>query len=120
MHSSLTAIRAELAADKAARNMGRGRGSVPVHHPQNDGLAKSRLMGRLVGREADYKDDGNMGDMTYCRRKWGLIKARKSLIFTLRSQTQMINFGQLLFLTPYLLIGPFNFRICTEDLAYSK
>ena len=42
----------DLAAEKEASNMGMVRGSGPSHPPKKVGLAKSRLMGRLTGREA--------------------------------------------------------------------
>ena len=51
------------------------------------GLAKSRLLGRLVGREAAYKDDEVMGYLAYRERKGGSAKARKGITFTLRNQT---------------------------------
>ena len=40
---------AELAAEKAEINNGRGRGSGPSHAPKKFGLTKSSLLGRLVG-----------------------------------------------------------------------
>ena len=52
MNGKLTASRAELAAEKAARNRGSCRGSGPDHPPKKFGLARSRLLGRLAGREA--------------------------------------------------------------------
>ena len=42
----------DLAAKKEASNKGMVRGSGPSHTPKKVGLAKSRLMGRLTGREA--------------------------------------------------------------------
>ena len=62
MHGKLTASEAELAAEKAASNRGRGRGSV-LSIPPRVGLAKSRLLGRLAGREAADGDDDIMGDL---------------------------------------------------------
>ena len=47
IHEKLTASGAELAAEKASSNMGRGRGGGP---PKKVGLAKSRLLGRMAGR----------------------------------------------------------------------
>ena len=49
----------ELATEKAESNRGRGRGSGPGHPPKNIGLDKSRLLVRLVGREA-VREDGNI------------------------------------------------------------
>ena len=77
-------------------------------------------MGRLEGREAANEDNDTMGDMEYHERKGGTAKARKELIFTLRAQTQIRNFGQFLFVPPYLIIGPVLFQLCRKDLEYSK
>ena len=77
MNGKLTARGAELAAKKAASNRGKGRGSVPSHPPNKVGFSKSRLMGRLSGREAAEEDKDTMGDMEYRKRKGGSTKARK-------------------------------------------
>ena len=71
IHRNLTASRAELAADKADRNRGRGRGSGPGHPPKNFGLADSKLLEMLAGREAAEDDDDIMGDMSYRERREG-------------------------------------------------
>ena len=66
------------------------------------------------------KYDNITGVMAYHERKGEHAKAREGLTFTLRPQTQISNFGQLLFLPPYLLIGTVIFWIFTKDLAYGK
>ena len=107
MHGKLTASRAELAAEKAASN----RGSGPGHPPKKVGLAKSRLLGGLAGREAVSEDDDIMGDLAYRERKGGSAKARKGLTFIFRAQTQIRHFGQL-FSYPHLyllVLSFFNF-----------
>ena len=63
IHGKLTASRADLAAEKAASNRGRGRGSRPATPPKKFGLAKSRLLVRLAGREAANEDNDIMGDL---------------------------------------------------------
>ena len=50
-------------------------------------MVKSRLLGRLVGREVADRDDGIMGYLVYRERKGGSSKVRKGLTFTLRAQT---------------------------------
>ena len=50
LHRKLTTSGAELAAEKAESNRGRGRGSGPRHPPKKVGLDKSRLLGRLAGK----------------------------------------------------------------------
>ena len=120
MHSKLAAIGADLVAEKMGIDRGEGRGSGPNHSPKKVGLAKSRLLEMLVWREAVVYYDGIMGDMEYRERKGGSTKARKGLIFTLRAQTQIRHSGQILFVPPYLLIGPVLFQLHTKDLAYSK
>ena len=50
MHRRMTARREELAAENAASNRGRDRGSGPVHPLKKVGLDKWRLLGRLTGR----------------------------------------------------------------------
>ena len=71
-----------LADDKAVRNRGRCRGSGPEHPPQEGWVGKSRLLGRLEGREAAKNYNGTMGDLVYRNRKGGSAKARKGLAFT--------------------------------------
>ena len=51
INDNLTAREADMEAEKATRNRGRGRGCSPGHTPKKVGLAKSRLLGRLVGSE---------------------------------------------------------------------
>ena len=82
MHGKLTESRAELTGEKAASNKGRGRGSGLGHPPKKVGLAKSRLLGRLAGREVvgEYKDI--MGDLAYHKRKGESAKINKGLTFT--------------------------------------
>ena len=63
LHRKLTASGAELADEKAESNRGRGRGSGPGHPPNKVWLAKSRLLGRLEGREVADEDDDIMGDL---------------------------------------------------------
>ena len=63
MHGNLTAIRADLAAKKAASNRGSGSGSGTATPPKKVGLAKSRILGRLAGREAANEDNDIMGDL---------------------------------------------------------
>ena len=109
----------ELATKKAASNRGRGRGSGPGHPPKNIGLDKSRLLGRLVGREAVREDGDIMGYLAYYKRKGRSTKASKELNSTLRAQTQIRHFGQLLFIPPSLFIGTFPFQLCTKDFVYS-
>ena len=74
MHGKLTASGAELVVKKAASNRGRVRGTPP---PQKIGLAKSRLLGRLTGREAVGEDDDIVRDLAYRERKGG--STRKGL-----------------------------------------
>ena len=62
-------------------------GAAPATPPKKVGLDKSRLLGRLVRREAADGDKVIMGDMEYRKRKGGSAKARKGLAFTLRAQT---------------------------------
>ena len=50
--------------------------------PKKVGLEKSRLLGRLEGREAVKKENGTMRDLVYSNRKGGSAKARKGLDFT--------------------------------------
>ena len=57
-------------------------GAAPNTPPKKVGLEKSRLLGRLEGREAVKKDNGTMGDLVYRNRKGGSAKARKGLAFT--------------------------------------
>ena len=65
MNEKLTERRVELATKKADRNKGRVRESGPGHPPNKFGLGKSRLLGRLVGREAVSKDDEIMGVLAH-------------------------------------------------------
>ena len=109
MHGKLTASWTERASEKAVSNRDRGRGSGPDHPLNKVELAKSRLLGRLAGREAADNGDNIMVDLAYRERKWGSDKARKDLTFTLRDQTQIRHSGQLLFVPPSLLIGPIFF-----------
>ena len=69
LRCKLTASGAGLAAKKAASNRGRGRGRCPIHIPKKIGLSKSKILVRLVGREAVNEDNNIMGDMAYCERK---------------------------------------------------
>ena len=69
MHKKLAEIGTDLAAEKAESNRRRGRGSGPGKPPKKIGLAKSRLLGRLAGKEAENKDDEIMGNLTYHERK---------------------------------------------------
>ena len=50
MYRKLTASGTELAAEKAGSNRGRDREISPGHLPKKVELAKSRLLGRLVGK----------------------------------------------------------------------
>ena len=63
MHGKLKVIRADTSAEKAASNRGRGRRSGPGHTPKMVGLYKSRLMGRLVGRQAADEDENVMQEI---------------------------------------------------------
>ena len=83
MYRNLTASGAELASEKAANNRGRGRymGSGPGHHSKKFELAKSRLLGRLAGREVVDEDKKIMGNLAYRERKGGSANARKGLTF---------------------------------------
>ena len=89
-------------------NRGRGWGGGPGHTPKKVGLDKSRLLGMLAGIEAVSNYDNIMGGLAYRKRNGESAKARKGLTFTLRAQTQIRHFGQLLFELPSLLIGPFS------------
>ena len=120
MHRKMTRRRAKLAAMKAARNRGGGRGSGPSHPTKKIGLEKLILLGRLAGREEVGEDDNIMRDLTYRNMKGGYGKARKGLTFTLRAQTQIRHSGKLFFILPPLLIGLAVFRLFTKDLTYSK
>ena len=117
MHGKLTAIGEELAADKATSNRGRGMWSGPGHPPKKVGLDKSKILGKLAGREEVGEDDNIMGDLAYRERKGESVEARKGLTFTLRAQTKIRHSVQLLFLPQSLLIGPALFRLRTKDLA---
>ena len=77
IHGNLTAGGADLAAENSASNMGRRRGGGPGHPPKRVWLAKSRLLGRLEGRESADKYDNIMGDLAYRKRKGGSAKVRK-------------------------------------------
>ena len=74
MHGKLKLIGADLVDKKVASNMGRGRGVGPVHTPKKVGLAKSRLLGGLAGRESADEDDNIMRDMAYHKRRGGVLK----------------------------------------------
>ena len=87
IHRKLTESREELAATKAGSNRGRGRGGGPSHPPKKIGLAKSRILRRLVGREVANKDDNIMGDLSYSESKGVFTQVRKGLAYTLRAQT---------------------------------
>ena len=100
MYVKLTARGVEMAAEKAAKKRERGRGSGPSHPLNKVGLEKSRLVGRLEGREAANKDNDIIEDLEYCKNG-GSSKARKDPTFTLRAQTQIRHFGQL-FLYPHI------------------
>ena len=76
--------------------------SGPDHPPKKFGLARSRLLGRLAGREAFNKDDDIMGDLAYCKRKEGSVKARKGLAFTLRAPKPKLDILVNFFSYPYL------------------
>ena len=65
IHGKLTVNGAELAAKKAASNKSRGRGCGPGHSPKKVRLADLRLLGRLLGREADDEGDENMEGLEY-------------------------------------------------------
>ena len=71
VHGKLTASGAELSAEKAESNLGRGRGVGPVYSPKKVGLAKLRFLGRLTGREAADKYDNIKGNLEYRERKGG-------------------------------------------------
>ena len=92
----------------------------PATPPNKVGLKKWRFLGRLTWREAVGEDNEIMLDLEYCDRKGESAKERKGLTFTLSTQTQIRNFGQFLFVPPYLIIGPVLFQLCTKDLEYSK
>ena len=88
IHRKLTASGAELeelSSEKEASNRGRGMGGGPGHPLKKFGLAKSRGMGRLAGREAVDEDCDIMGGLAYRERKGGSDKARKGISFTLRT-----------------------------------
>ena len=59
IHEKMTASGADLAAEKTASN----RGSGPMQPPKKVGLANSRILGMLVGREEAKVEDGIMGDL---------------------------------------------------------
>ena len=65
MNGKLTESVADLAAEMVASNRGEGRDSGPGRPPKKVGLAKSRILGMLVGREAADNDNNNMGDLEY-------------------------------------------------------
>ena len=83
MTGTLTAIGAELASEKAARNRGRVRGSGTGHPPKK----ALRVLGRMVGRESADTEEYIMRGLEYREKKGGSSKARKGLTFTLRAQT---------------------------------
>ena len=55
-------------------NRGGGRRSGPDHPTKNVGLAKSRLLERLVGVEVSDKYDYIVGDKAYHESKGGLTR----------------------------------------------
>ena len=71
MHGKLTASWTERASEKAVSNRDRGRGSGPDHPLNKVELAKSRLLGRLAGRESADEDDDIMGGLEERERKGG-------------------------------------------------
>ena len=71
MHNNQTSSRVELAAKTAVSNMGSNRGINPGHPPKKVGLAKSRLLGILAGREAADEDNDIMGYLKYRESKGG-------------------------------------------------
>ena len=89
MQRKLTTSGAGLASEKAMSNMGRGRGNNPGQPPKKVGLAKPRLLGRMLGREAADKANNIVGYLEYGERKGGYSKAGKGLTFILRAQTQI-------------------------------
>ena len=66
-------------------------------------------MGRLAGREAFNKDDEIMGDLAYCKRKEGSVKARKGLAFTLRAPKPKLDILVNFFSYPYLYLLVLSF-----------
>ena len=61
MHGNMMASGADLAAEKVVSNRGRVRGGCPGHSPKKVGLAKSRVLWRLAGREAADKYNRSWG-----------------------------------------------------------
>ena len=120
MHGKMKASGAELAAKKAASNRGRGRGGGPGHPPKKVGLANSRFLRKLAGREVVGEEDGIMGDMEYSKKKLEAAKARKGLTFILRAQNQIRHFGQFLFIPTTLLLGLVLFLLRSKDLELIK
>ena len=59
------------ADEEAAINKGISRGSGSGHTPKKVGLAKSRLLGRLLGMETSDEDDNTIRDLAYLQRKGG-------------------------------------------------
>ena len=72
MHRNLTASGAELDAEKAAGNKGKGRGGGSRHPPKKVGLAKSRLLVRLSGREFPTRTISSWGF-------WHTLRGRGSM-----------------------------------------
>ena len=66
---------------------GEGQGENPGHTHKKFGLAKLRLLGRLVEREAANKENNIVGDLAYRKRKGGSAKARTELAFILWAQS---------------------------------
>ena len=79
MHGKRMASGVELVAKKAANNKGRGMGRGPGHLPEKVGLDKSKLLGRLMGREAADEEYGIMGDMAYHDREGGPPRRERGL-----------------------------------------
>ena len=48
---------------EGGEQQGEGQGERALHPPKKVGLAKSRLLGRLAGREVADEDDDIMGDL---------------------------------------------------------
>ena len=66
MHKKQTASGAKLVAETAARNRGGGvREGGPGHPPKKVGFSKSRLAGRLTGREEANEEEHIMGYMEH-------------------------------------------------------
>ena len=74
----------------------------------------------MAGREVADENNKIMIYLENNERKGGSANAMNAITLTFRAQTQIIYFGQLLFVPPSLLIGSDLCQLRTKALEYSK